>query len=95
MSPIAKSAQDLHIAIVREMFTLATSGLGLISALAWNELVKAVIENIVKPYLPQGSTIISLAIYALVVTVLAVVVTFQLTKLQERLESPKESSGNH
>lgn len=92
MSPILKSARGLHLAIVKEMLTLATSGLGLVAALAWNELVKAVVADIVKPYLPQGSTIISLGIYALVVTILAVIVTLQLTKLQERLESPRGSS---
>lgn len=79
------STKDLPQAIVGHMLTLATSGFGLVAALAWNEVVKEIIATYVKPYLPQSSALISLVIYAAVVTTLAVLITLQLTKLQQLL----------
>lgn len=84
--PTREAARRTSLAIVKEMLMLATSGFGLVSALAWNELAKEMTEEWIKPYLPHGSAIISLGIYALVVTVLAVIVTLQLTKIKKRLE---------
>jgi uncharacterized membrane protein YidH (DUF202 family) len=79
--------KHLHIEVVRQMLTLATSGFGLVSALAWNELVKAMVEGYIKPYLPEGSQVISLLIYALIVTILAVLVTLQLSKLVKKVDT--------
>jgi len=89
---VPHNAKDLPQEIVKQMLTLATSGLGLVAALAWNELIKETIETYVKPYLPQGSTVVSLFIYAMIVTILAVVVTLQLTKLQNKIKSKEDSS---
>ena len=87
---IPDKTKDLPLAVVKQMLSLATSGFALVAALAWNELVKETINTVVKPYLPEGSKIISLLAYALVVTALAVIVTLQLTKLQQSLEKNKE-----
>ncbi len=77
--------QKLTIELVRQMLMLATSGFGLVAALAWNSLIQEVVNNYIKKWLP-GSGIISLLIYALVVTVIAVFITFQLSKILRRLE---------
>ena len=74
-------------AVVKQMLTLATSGFGLVAALAWNELIKTAINEYVKSKVDVGSSIISLVIYALVVTFLAVFITLQLSKLAEKLET--------
>jgi cytochrome b subunit of formate dehydrogenase len=79
--------KSLHIAIVRQMLTLATSGFGLVSALAWNSVIQEFVNGYVKKWLPQGSGLISLLIYAIIITVLAVLVTLQLSKLLRKLES--------
>lgn len=84
------SPRDIPLAVVKQMITLSTSGFGLVAALAWNELVKEFIESYVKPYLPQGSKLISLFIYAAIVTSLAVSITLQLTKIEKRLEKTLE-----
>ncbi len=81
-----KSDRKLHITILKQMVTLATSGFGLVAALAWNNVIQEFVETQVKPYLPQGSGLISLFLYAIIITVLAVTITYQLTKLLERLE---------
>lgn len=75
----------LHIELVRQMLTLATSGFGLVAALAWNSLVQEFVANYIKKWIPD-SGLFSLLIYALIVTSLAVFVTYQLSKLLKRLE---------
>jgi len=75
----------MHIEIVRQMLTLATSGFGLIAALAWNSLIQEFVNGYIKKLLPNGSGIWSLLIYALVITLLAVLVTYQLSKILNRL----------
>lgn len=79
----------LHIEVVRQMLTLATSGFGLVAALAWNNVIQEFVNSYVKQWLPQSSGVISLLIYAVVVTALAVLVTLQLSKILERLELKK------
>lgn len=78
--------QRLHVEIVKQMLTLATSGFGLVAALAWNGVIQELVNNYVKKWLP-GSGLLSLSIYAVTVTILAVFVTFQLSKLLKSLQS--------
>ncbi|MBM3283279.1 hypothetical protein FJY90_03405 [Candidatus Gottesmanbacteria bacterium] len=83
-----KNSNDkkLHLAIVKQMVTLATSGFGLVAALAWNSVIQEFVNEYIKKYLEVGSGIISLFIYAVLITILAVTVTYQLGKLVEKLE---------
>lgn len=87
---VPENTKDLPQAIIKQMLALATSGFGLVAALAWNDVVKETLSTYVKPYLPEGSKVISSLIYALIVTVLAVLVTLQLTKLQAQIEKRKQ-----
>lgn len=66
------------------MLTLATSGFGLVAALAWNQFIQEVIGDYIKPLVPGGSTVISQLIYAVIVTVLAVAVTYNLSRFIEK-----------
>jgi len=81
-----KDSKKLHIELVKQMLTLATSGFGLVAALAWNSLIQEFVNSYVKKWLPANSGIISLLIYAVVITVLAVFITYQLSKLSEKLQ---------
>ncbi|OGH02833.1 MAG: hypothetical protein A2798_00140 [Candidatus Levybacteria bacterium RIFCSPHIGHO2_01_FULL_37_17] len=78
--------KKLHKELVSQMLTLATSGFGLVAALAWNSLIQEFVATYVKKFLPNGSGIISLLIYALIVTILAVTITYQLSKLKDKFE---------
>ena len=80
-----ESLQDLPLAIVRNMITLATSGFGVVVALAWNEAIKGAVKEFISPYLGESGGVISLAIYALIMTILAVIVTMQLSQIEKRL----------
>lgn len=86
-----KESQKLHVEVVKQMVTLSTSGFGLVAALAWNNLIQELINNYIKKLLPGNSGVISLLIYALVVTILAVVVTLQLSRLSQKLQSQSEN----
>ena len=79
--------KSLHIEIVRQMLTLATSGFGLVAALAWNGVIQEFVNNYIKKWLPDGSGITSLLIYAVAITILAVTVTIQLSKFLDHLEN--------
>ena len=86
--PRAKKKTDhkLHIEIVKQMVTLSTSAFGLVAALAWNSVIQEFVNSYIKKWLPAGSGIISLLVYALIITVLAVLITVQLSKLSEKLQ---------
>ncbi len=71
--------------IITQMLTLATNGFGLVAALAWNSVIQEAITTYIKPYIGNGSGLISLSIYAVIVTVLAVVITYQLSIIKEKL----------
>ena len=76
----------LHLEIARQMVSLSTAGFGLVAALAWNSLIQEIVNTYVKKWLPGGGKIVSLGIYAIIVTILAVIVTLQLSKLVKKLE---------
>lgn len=84
---------ELPASIIKQMIILSTSGFGVVVALAWNEFIRQAVEQFIKPYLGQGSGVISLFIYAVVMTILAVLVTMQLTKIQQTLEKAEEKLG--
>jgi uncharacterized membrane protein (DUF106 family) len=79
-----KSKTRIHKEIFKEVLKLSTSAFGLIAALAWNELIKEVVGQYIKPLVGGNSGIISLLIYAVIITVLAVVVTINLSKLAKK-----------
>lgn len=85
-----ESIKDMPLAIVTNVITLATSGFGLVVALAWNEAIKGAVTAYIQPLLGKQSGIISLFIYAIVMTLLAVVVTMQLARIQKTLEHKTE-----
>jgi len=78
--------KKLHLEIVTQMLTLATSGFGLVAALAWNNVIQELVNNYIKKFLPINAGIISLLIYAIIVTIFAVLVTYNLSRLKEKLE---------
>lgn len=82
--PENKENRKLHTEVVKQILTLATSGFGLVAALAWNNVIQEFVNNYVKKLLPAGSTIWSLLIYAVVVTFLAVFITYNLSKILEK-----------
>lgn len=70
--------------LLQQMVTLSTSAFGLAAALAWNETIQETVKEFIEPRLP-GSGIITRFIYAILVTALGVIITFQLSRMASRL----------
>lgn len=75
-----KEERAFHVELVTQMLTLATSGFGLVAALAWNETIQGFVKEFIEPRIP-GLGLISKLIYALLITILAVSITYQLSRL--------------
>ncbi len=84
--PTKSQKKELQIAIVTQMITLATSGFGLVAALAWNNVIQSVVNDYIKKFFPANYGIFSLLIYAVIITILAVLITINLSKIKEKLE---------
>lgn len=67
------------------MIALATVAFGLIAAGAWNKFITDVIALFLKP----GSGVWAELIYAIIITIIAIVVVQNLGKLAEREAGPK------
>lgn len=84
---MSKKSKSLHSEFLKTMIQLATAGFALVAALAWNEFIKDFINRFISP----GSGLISRFIYAVIVTFLAVLLTYYLGRLvQEAHEEEKE-----
>ena len=66
---------------LQTMITLASASLGLVAALAWNEAIKAIIKEV----LQTGESIAGLLTYAILATVIAVVVVMLLARAASRI----------
>ena len=72
-----------HKELIKQLLTLSTSAFGLAAALAWNDTIQQTVKEFIEPRIP-GSGILSRVIYALLVTIFAVIVTFELSRLASR-----------
>ena len=61
----------VHVQVIKTIATLITTAFALVAGLAWNEAIKAVIAQ----FLKSSDAVIGLLIYAIIVTIIAVVAT--------------------
>ncbi len=87
MAKKTNKERHFHHELIQELVTLSTSGFGLVAALAWNETVQTFVKEYVQKYYPNQSTVLSKFLYALIITGLAVFITYQLSKLAARFSS--------
>jgi hypothetical protein len=67
--------------LLQTMITLASASLGFVSALAWNDAIKATFKKI----LPEGDDLGPLYTYAIVATILAITVVAALGWIAARV----------
>lgn len=72
--------------LLGQMITLSTSGFGFVAALAWNETIQKIFKDYLGPNLPNTGILTQL-LYAIIVTVFAVFITYQLTRIYSRLQN--------
>ena len=70
---------------LQTMISLASAAFGVVAALAWNSAITALVKQI----FGEGGQIISLFVYAIVITVIAVIVMVNLGKVAERTAESK------
>lgn len=67
--------------ILQTMITLAAASLGLVAALAWNEAIKALIKTV----LGEDDSLVGLFTYAILATLVAIVVLLILGRAAARV----------
>jgi hypothetical protein len=67
-------------AMIQTMISLASASLGLVAALAWNEAIKALLAT-----LNLGDSLTGLFTYAIIATLIAVIVLIWLGRIASRI----------
>ena len=67
--------------VMKTIITLVTTAFGLVAGLAWNDAIQKLIESV----MGAGDALTGLFIYAVVVTIIAVVVTILLARLAAKM----------
>jgi small-conductance mechanosensitive channel len=71
-----EQANEVRTQVAGTISTLMTVAFGLIAALAWNDAIKAIIATLI----PKRNGITSLLIYAILITIIAVVATIVIAR---------------
>ena len=79
---MTENKKKLHEEIFEKMSALAASAFGLVAALAWNDAI----QEAFKEFLPAGNGLLAKFGYAILVTVLIILVTWQLGRIGEYLK---------
>lgn len=75
-----EDVKDIKGQVSQTIATLMTTAFGLIAALAWNEAIKAIILQ----YFQADSGITGLLVYAILITIIAVVATLIIARVIAR-----------
>jgi len=69
--------------VLEKMAALLTAAFGLVAALAWNSAIQAIFQKI----FGEQSSITAMLSYAIIVTLIAVIVTIQIGKAAEKAKT--------
>jgi uncharacterized membrane protein YidH (DUF202 family) len=72
--------------VVEKLATLITAAFGLVAALAWNDTIKAIFQN----YYGEASSVPAMLTYAIIVTIVAVIATIKIARLEEKISKKEE-----
>lgn len=71
-----ENVNNVKSEVMKTIATLITTAFGLIAALAWNEAIKAIIAQ----FFQAGSGVTGLLIYAVLITIIAVIATLLIAR---------------
>jgi hypothetical protein len=74
--------KKLKLEILEKMSGLMVAGFGLVAALAWNEAITKLFEVI----FGKQSNLIAMFVYAILITVIVVVVTMKISKAVDKVK---------
>ena len=78
-----ESHQSVKIDIIEKMAALITAAFGLVAALAWNDLIKTIFTEIFGTTVAIGAMVI----YAIIVTIIAVILTITVARAAAKAKS--------
>ena len=79
---IKNEIKKINEELKEKTLTLILGGFGLVAALAWNEAIKTLFET----FFPKENALIGKFIYAIIVTIIVVLVSLQFRKISEKKE---------
>lgn len=82
---LQEELDEFQKTFINELSSLITSAFGLLAALAWRGVIQELVDVYIKRLLGEMSGILSELIFALIITILAVVLTWRITKIKKRL----------
>lgn len=77
------NSKSIKLEIIEKISTLATAGFGLVAALAWNEAI----QGLFKAVFPSASNLVAKFIYAIMITLVVVVITTRLGRLADKIKN--------
>jgi uncharacterized membrane protein YidH (DUF202 family) len=87
---VKMASKPFKLQLVETFATLMTAAFGMIAALAWNEAIKALVSK----YFSPEDSVVPLIIYAIVITVIAVICIIVIARTLGRLrDSIAENEG--
>ena len=81
--PNIEEKKYLHIELLEQMQTLMSAGFALVAALAWNTAIQDLFVRI----FPNQSSLIAKFVYAILITLIMIVVTRRLSKTISMLKT--------
>ncbi len=87
------SAKEIRIKVIETVAALMTAAFGLLAALAWNEAIRMAVID----WLGEASGTVGLFVYAIIVTIIAVVATIYIGRVLARYkaaEAAEEASAS-
>ncbi len=73
---------SLKLELVEKMTTLVTAGFGFVAGLAWNEAI----QELFKQLFPEHGSLVAKFFYAIVITIIVVLVTTKLSRVANKLK---------
>jgi len=78
----------MKVEILDKIAALVTAAFGLVAALAWNGAIRAIFERL----FGTADNITAMVIYAVIVTIIAVLVTIWIARALRRAKGEKDES---
>lgn len=85
MLGLFKKEKSMSEQVVHQMSSLITSAFGLVAALAWNDAIKAILDRFFK----KGDGLTAQLVYAVVITLFAVIATVWLGRIAAKVAELK------
>ncbi len=85
-----KNKGDIRVEILRAVAALMTAAFAFVAGLAWNQLI----QDAIKQVLGEGNTLLAELIYAIIVTIIAVIAVVLVGRAMGRLGVKYKEPGS-